>query len=126
MSWGLLGPSINGSPARTRSPSCTLTWTPRGNPYSRGSAPASSGLLLLVRRVDEDQARQAGHFVDFLVHRDAFEDVLEPDLSRLLGEDGEGVGIPFDQHLALIDVLPFLHLQPRAVDDWVALAIAPL
>ena len=83
-------------------------------------------LLLLVRRVDDDEARQAGDLVDFLVHRDAFEDVLEADLARLLGEDREGVRIPLDQHLALLDRLAFLHLEPRAVDDRVALAVAPL
>ena len=83
-------------------------------------------LLLLVRRVDDDEAREAGDLVDFLVHRDAFEDVLEADLARLLGEDREGVRIPLDQHLALLDLLPVLHLQPRAVDDRVALAVAPL
>src|SRR5438128_388586 len=37
MSCGLRGPSINGSPARTCSPSCTFTWTPRGRAYSRST-----------------------------------------------------------------------------------------
>ena len=37
------------SPARTRSPSCTLTWTPRGSEYSRGSAPGSSGTMMIFR-----------------------------------------------------------------------------
>src|SRR5262249_10890569 len=83
-------------------------------------------LLLLVRRVDDDQAGQTGHFVDLLVHRDALENVLEADLARLLGEDRERVRIPLDQHLALLDLLPFLHLQPRAVDDRITLAVAPL
>src|SRR4029453_7465486 len=44
---GLLGPSISGSPARTRSPSWTLTCTPRGSEYSRGSAPRSSGAVMI-------------------------------------------------------------------------------
>ncbi len=35
-------------------------------------------------------------------------------------------GIPLDERLALLDLLAVLHLQPRAVDDRVALAIAPL
>jgi hypothetical protein len=83
-------------------------------------------LLLLVRRVDDDEAREAGDLVDFLVHRDAFENVLEPDLTRFLGEDREGVRIPLDQDLALFDRLSFLHLQSRAVDDRIALAVAPL
>src|SRR5262249_33115108 len=63
--------------------------------------------------------------VDFLAHRDAFENVLEPDLSRFLGEDRERVRIPLDEHLSLLDVLVLLHLQPRAVDDRLALAMAP-
>ena len=83
-------------------------------------------LLLLVRRVDDDEAREAGDLVHFLVHRDAFEDVLEADLARLLGEDRERVRIPLDQHLPLLDRLAFLHLEPRAVDDRIALAVAPL
>ena len=57
-------------------------------------------LLLLVRRVDDDEARQARDLVDFLVHRDAFENVLEADLSGFLGEDRERVRIPLDQDLA--------------------------
>ena len=48
MSCGLLGPSISCSPARTRSPSCTLTCTPRGSEYSRGSVP-SSGTMMILR-----------------------------------------------------------------------------
>ena len=83
-------------------------------------------LLLLVRRVDDDQARQAGDLVHFLVDRDPFEDVLEADLARLLGEDRERVRIPLDQDLALLDRLAFLHLEARAVDDRVALAVAAL
>ena len=72
------------------------------------------------------QARQTGDFVDFLVHRDAFEDVLEANLPGFLGEDRERIRIPLDEHLALLDRLAFLHLQARAVDDRVALAIAAL
>ena len=51
------------------------------------------------------QPRQAGHLVHFLVHRHALDDVLEADLPRLFGENREGVRIPLDQHLALIDLL---------------------
>ena len=39
-------------------------------------------LLLLVRRVDDDLPREAGDLVDFLVDRQAFEDVLEPHEAR--------------------------------------------
>src|SRR5688500_683641 len=83
-------------------------------------------LLLLIRRVDDDEAREARDFVDFLVDGDALYDVLEPDRARLLGEDRERVGIPLDDDLALLHLLAVLHLQAGAVDDRVALAIAPL
>ena len=49
MSCGLRGPSISGSPARTRSPSCTFTCTPRGSEYSRCSPPVSSGTMMILR-----------------------------------------------------------------------------
>src|SRR5919198_14012 len=141
MSCGFDGPSINGSPARTRSPSCTLTWTPRGSAYSRGSAPGSSGTMMILRcpltmppclttpSISEMTAVSRGLrasnssttrgrppvmslvFVDFLVDGNAFEDVLEADLARFLGEDRERVGIPFDQDLALLDSLAFLDLE---------------
>ena len=83
-------------------------------------------LLLLVRRVDDDEARQAGDLVDFLVDREALDDVLEAHRAQLLGEDRERVRIPLDEHLALLDLLAVLHLQPRAVDDRIALAVAAL
>src|SRR5260370_20352110 len=79
-----------------------------------------------MRRVRDDVARAAGDLVDFLVHRDALEDVPEADLARLLGEDREGVRIPLDKDLTLLDRLALLHLEPCAVDDRVALAVAPL
>jgi hypothetical protein len=50
MSCGFDGPSINGSPARTRLPSCTLTWTPRGSEYSLGAPRPSSGTMMILRR----------------------------------------------------------------------------
>ena len=60
------------------------------------------------------------------MHRDAFDDVLEADRARLLGEDREGVRIPLDQDLARLDLLAVLDPQVRAVDDLVALALAAL
>src|SRR5207249_4001901 len=45
-------------------------------------------LLLLVRRVDDDEAREAGDLVDFLVHRDALEDVK----GAQEVEQGQGLG----------------------------------
>src|SRR6266851_5721804 len=198
MSCGFDGPSINGSPARTRSPSCTLTCTPRGSAYSRGSAPGSSGTMMIFRcpltmppcltipSISEITAVSRGlrasnssttrgrppvmsfvfvvsrgifastspadtispsctircacdgmwylrftfpslplistagcffssgestmirresphHLVDLFVHRDALEDVLEPDLARLLGEDRERVRIPLDYIILLLE-----------------------
>jgi hypothetical protein len=41
-------------------------------------------------------------------------------------EDREGVRIPLDENLTLLDSLAVAHLEPCAVDDRVALAIAPL
>src|SRR5439155_12285944 len=83
-------------------------------------------LLLLVRRVDDDEAREAGDLVDFLVHRDALENVLEANLPGILGENREGVRIPFDEHLALLDLLSFFYFQAGPIDDRIPLAIAPL
>ena len=83
-------------------------------------------LLLLIRRVDHDQARQARDFVEVLLDRDAVDDVLELDLPRFLREDRERVGIPLDQDLAVLDGLTVLDLQARAVDHLVALAVAAL
>jgi hypothetical protein len=58
--------------------------------------------------------------------RDVGDEVLVLHRARVLGEDREGVGIPLDQDGALLDVRPVAHLEARAVDDRVALAIAPL
>src|ERR1700682_4946542 len=59
MSCGFDGPSINGSPARTRSPSCTLTCTPRRSAYSRGSPPRPARPHpLAFLHVDVHAARQ--------------------------------------------------------------------
>src|SRR5262245_21796052 len=77
-------------------------------------------LLLLVRRIDDVQARETRDFVDFLVDRDALEDVLETNLTCFLGQNREGVRIPLDQNLSLLDRLPFLHLEPRAVHNRIA------
>ena len=79
-------------------------------------------LLLLVRRVDDDEPRQARDLVDVLVDRHLVDDVLEADRAAALGEDRERVRIPLDEDLALLDVLAVAHLEVRAVDDRVALA----
>src|SRR5262245_19029779 len=55
-----------------------------------------------------------------------FDDVLEADGARLLGEDRERVRIPLNERLTLLELLAVLHLHALAVDDRVAFAIAPL
>ena len=82
-------------------------------------------LVFLVRRFGDDLAHQAGVLVALFLHRDAVEDVLEDDGAAELGQDGEGVGIPFHQHLAGLDFLAFLDLEDGAVRDGVALLLAP-
>src|SRR4051812_19065949 len=61
-------------------------------------------LLLLVRRVDDDEAREAGDLVHLFMDRQALDDVLEPDGARLLGQDRERIRIPLDQDLPLLDL----------------------
>src|SRR5262249_24420165 len=83
-------------------------------------------LLLLVGAVHDDLPREAGDLVHFLVIRDVGNEVLVFHAARILGEDRERVGIPLDEHGALLDHLAVAHLEARAVDDRIALAIATL
>src|SRR6516164_4581337 len=48
MSCGLRGPSMSGSPARTRSPSWTFTCTPRGSEYSHGGIVKGQRKIIIV------------------------------------------------------------------------------
>ena len=45
-----------------------------------------------------------GRFVDFLLHRDAFDHVVEFNLAGLLGENRHVVRIPLHEGLALLDL----------------------
>ena len=85
------------------------------------------GLTLLVAasRVTT-QLRQAGDFVHFFVHGDAFLQVLELNRAADFGQDREGVRIPLDQDLAELDRLAVFDLQLGAVDHRVALLFAAL
>ena len=83
-------------------------------------------LLLLVRAVDDDLPRQAGDLVHFFVERDVGDEVLVLHRARVLGEDRERVRIPLDEDLARLDRLAVAHLEARAVDDRIALAVAAL
>ena len=60
------------------------------------------------------------------MYGDTFSDVLELHDAGLLRDDREGVGVPFDQRLARLDLLPVGHPQMSAVDNRVAFAVASL
>jgi len=79
-------------------------------------------LLLLIRRIDDDQSRETRDFVHVFVDRHLVDDVLEADRAARLGQDREGVRIPLDEHLGLFNLLVVLDLEVRAVDDRVPLA----
>ena len=83
-------------------------------------------LALLVRRIRHHVTRQAGDFVHLLVQRDAFLQVLEMHRAADFGEDGEGVGIPLEQDLALLDRIAVVDLELGAVNHRVAFALAAL
>ena len=57
-------------------------------------AQALGGRRAAALRIDHDQARQARGLVDLLGHRDAFFDVLEASLARVLGDDRARERIP--------------------------------
>src|SRR6185437_14513709 len=71
-------------------------------------------------------AREAGDFIHFLMQRDAFLQVLELHGAADFREDGEGVGVPLNQRVALRDLLALLHLELGAVNHRVALFFAAL
>ena len=81
-------------------------------------------LALLVRRIGDDETREAGDFIDFFVEGDAFLQVLELDGAADLGEDREGVRIPLGHDLAELDGCAVFDLELGAVDDLVALLFA--
>ena len=71
---------------------------------SLGALDRDGRLPLFIGRVGNHPAREAGHFVHFLVERDAFLQVLELHRAADLREDGVGVGIPLGQHFAELDL----------------------
>ena len=84
-------------------------------------------LLLLVRRVDDDLPRQAGDLVDFLVIRHVAD--RDPCTSPTPASSVRIENV-YGSHSTRIwptsTCWPSAHLEARAVDDRVALAIAPL
>ena len=71
-----------------------------------GSLDDEGRLALFVGSVSDDQAREAGDFVDFLVEGDALLQVLELHRAANFGEDGEGVGVPLGERLAKVTAAP--------------------
>src|SRR5581483_3052670 len=73
---------------------------------------------------DDNVGARAGSLVDPLLHRLAFDDVAEFHHPIDFGDDGRGVGIPFRNQLAGLDVLAFGFAQLGAIDERVAFALA--
>ena len=73
---------------------------------------------------DDDHGFLAGGLVHFLLHRDAFDDVVELHLAGLLGENRHVVRIPLHEGLALLDLAAVRHGDDRADDDVVAFQFA--
>ena len=69
----------------------------------------------LALPVDHDAVGDARGVVDHLAHRHAFDEVDIDRLARLLGDDRQGVGVPFGQLLALGDRRVVVDQQARAV-----------
>ena len=57
-------------------------------------------------RIDDDERRQAGHFVDLLRDGNAFLDVLELHAAGVLGDDRTRRRIPHREHLARLTASP--------------------
>ena len=65
--------------------------------------------------VDDEALGDAGRFVDLLGHRRALDQILEADRARHFGHDRTGVGIPFGDALAALDLVAVVDLQAGAV-----------
>ena len=73
--------------------------------------------------VDDHAVGDAGGFVGFLADRHALDQVLEPHLAADFGDDRGGVGVPFGDALAALDLLAVLDAQARAVGRLVGFAV---
>ncbi len=74
--------------------------------------------------LDDDHGFLAGGLVHFLLHRDAFDDVVELHLAGFLGENRHVVRIPLHEGLALLDLAAVRDGDDRADDDVVLLQFA--
>src|SRR5208282_830540 len=94
---------------------------------ARGVADEHGGLVLFIARGQgDDELRKAGDLVHLLFDGHAGLQVLELDGPADLGENREGVGIPFADHLPDGDGLALGDLEVRAVHDVMALLFAAL
>ena len=82
--------------------------------------------LLGSQRLTDDHLGQTGDTVGLFTDVLSFDDVPEFDLTADLTEDGGGERIPLDQSLSRLDLLAFVDLQSRTVDDLIALLLATL
>src|SRR5690606_14917984 len=74
-------------------------------------------LSLLIGRVSDYLASQAGDFVDLLPHGDSFHNILEDNCAPYFRQDGEGKGIPFEELLPRLDRLTVFDHQSGAVNN---------
>src|SRR5215475_1098613 len=82
-------------------------------------------LALLVGRVHDDRARQAGHLVDLFVNGDVLDQVAPMHRPADLGQDREGVRVPLGDLLALLDVPAVGDVQRSAISDRITFDLAP-
>src|SRR4029077_4052626 len=80
-----------------------------------GDARTQVAAARLALPVDDDAVGNARGIVDHLAHRHAFDQVDIDRLARLLGDDRQGVGVPFGHLLALVDRRVVVDQQARAV-----------
>jgi hypothetical protein len=82
--------------------------------------------VLLAGVLDDDELIGAALLGGLLAHGLADLDVLELHDAGLLGEDGDAVGVPLDEHLALANLGAGGDLEGGAVGDLVLLQLASL
>src|ERR1017187_8500865 len=69
--------------------------------------------------VNDDHGFFAGGFVHFLLHGDAFDDVVELHLAGFFGKNRDVVRIPLDERVAFLHLAAILHGNDGADDDGV-------
>src|SRR6202008_5140146 len=83
-------------------------------------------MLFVAGRKRDDELRKPRDFVPLLFNRDAGLEVLVLDRAARFRQDRERVRIPFGKYFADFHWLVLFDLEPRAVDDVVALLFAAL